>query len=225
MSPINLSLIFISGLNVGMAILILYRNYRNKINVYFSLTIMFVAMWILGVSMFREADSIFSAKLWTWVQNGFGAAIVVPFFLFSVHFPYKKYELNLLHKFLIFLSSFVMLLVVVSPNFWVNEIIIAPHDNNYILNPLGLAYFNFYFLVFMILSFHGFILKYLESSGFLKRQLWYVLVSTGIASVFGYFFAGIMPLLTRELGLYWIGPFFSLPMVLVLTLFIVRKNY
>lgn len=224
MHPINLSLIFIAGLNVGMALLIWLRNPRNKINISFGVTVLMLAGWIFGVAMFREATTEFSAWLWTWMQNGMGSFLVVPFFLFSLYFPYQSFILKKWHIALIVLSLIVVTYVVITPGAWVAKINLKPHANDYVLNMIGLAYFNLHFFFYLIFTFYILIRKYVVSEGVFKNQLWYLLWGTGIMAFFGSIFSSIYPLVTQTLGPYWIAPYFSLPMIIVLSHLIFKKN-
>lgn len=223
MHPINLSLIFIAGLNVGMGLLIFLRNPKNKINISFSITILMLAGWIFGVSMFREATTETVAWIWSWVQNGFGSFLVVPFFLFSLYFPYQNFVLKLWHKVLIILSLVVITYVVVMPGVWVVKINLHPHANDYVLNMVGLAYFNLHFFFYLMFTFYNLIKKYIDSEGIFKSQLRYLIWGTGIMAFFGSMFSSIYPLATQTLGPYWIASYFSLPMIIILTHLIFKK--
>lgn len=213
-----------AGLNIGMAILILIRNPKNKINITFFLAVLMLAGWIFGVAMFREASTEISAWLWTWMQNGMGAFLVVPFFLFSLYFPYQNVVLKTWHKLLIILSLVVISIVVVTPGLWVSKIHLIPHNNDYELNMIGLVYFNLHFFFYLGFAFYNLIKKYLSSEGIFKKQLLYLIWATGIMSFFGSLFSSIYPLVTQTLGPYWVASYFSLPMILVLTHFIFRKE-
>lgn len=224
MSWINIGLIFVAGLNVGLALLIWLRNPKDKINITFALGVFLIATWTLGAAMFREAQTEQAAWVWTWIQNGAGALIVVPFFLFSLYFPYQNIKLKNWQWLLIGFSVIAMIAVTVIPGAWVKEIELIPHDNTYQLNRLGLVYFNLHFFFYLIFGFYILINKYLTNQGFARRQLAYVISSLAIAGLIGSFFAALMPLIFLKLGPYWVGPYFSLPMILILLRFIYRKD-
>jgi superfamily I DNA and RNA helicase len=86
----NLGLIFIAGLNIGLASLVWLRNPKNKINITFFATVLLVATWTLGMAFFRESKTEQLAWFGTWLQNGSGAMLVIPFFLLSIYFPYQN---------------------------------------------------------------------------------------------------------------------------------------
>lgn len=220
MHYVNLGLIFISGLNLGLATLIHLLNPKNKINRTLSLAVLFLATWTLGIAMFRQSSTESSAWFWTYVQNMSGALIVIPFYLFSIYFPYQTKTIDKKNKLLIFLSIIIVFFIVIIPGVWIKKIYLIQSSNYYDLNLLGVLYFNFHFLVYLILAFYTLIKKYFESLGFVKRQIFVTLVATSIIALFGSFFSAIIPLVFLQLGPYWLGPYFSLPMLIILVKFV-----
>jgi len=222
---INLSLIFVAGLNVGLALLIWLRNPKNKINITFALGVFFVATWTLGMAMFRESRTETAALIWTWIQNGSGSFIVIPFFLFSLYFPYQNKVLKKWQIILIAISIVIISLVVVVSNAWTKEIRLSPSNNDYNINFWGIAYFNLHFYFYLILAFYNLFKKYKESQGFIRKQLLYIILFGGIIALFGGIFGAIIPLIMLSTaGPYWLGPYFSLPMVIFLSWFIYKKD-
>ncbi|MFA6322980.1 MAG: histidine kinase N-terminal 7TM domain-containing protein [Candidatus Buchananbacteria bacterium] len=224
MSYINLGLIFIAGLNLGLAIFIFLLNPKNKINLSLSLGIFFLAAWTLGMAMFREAGTERMAWFWSYVQNASGAFIVIPFYFFSVYFPHQGQSIKTRNIFLVFLSALVMFCVVVVPGFWVKKIYLIPSNNQYDLNAIGVLYFNLHFFCYLLLSFRNLLKKYLVSSGFAKRQIFVTLIATSIIAIFGSVFSALIPLIFLQLGPYWLGPYFSLPMLIILVRFVYTNN-
>lgn len=221
----NIGLILVAGINIGLAILIWLRNPKNKINITFVLSVFFLATWALGIAMFREAKNEQTALMWTWIQNGSGSLMVIPFFLFSLYFPYQSIALKRWQIFLMAISIIFMFMIIVISNAWVKEIHLNPSNNDYSINFWGILYFNFYFYCYLILAFYNLFKKYQESQGFIKKQLLYIILATGIIALFGSIFGALIPLiLLRSAGPYYWGPYFSLPMVIFLTYFIYKKE-
>src|SRR3989338_388236 len=137
MSLINIGLIFVAGLDLGMAFLMWLRNPKNKINISFAVAIFFLATWTLGVAMFGEAATMKSAWFWVWIQNFAGGLMVIPFFIFSIYFPYQNFVLKNWHKFLIFLSIGALAINVFVPGIWIKVIYLQPHNNDYLINRWG----------------------------------------------------------------------------------------
>jgi hypothetical protein len=223
MHYINLGLIFVAGLDLGLAVLVYSLNPKNKINIYFALGVLFIAIWTLGMAMFREAKTETAAIAWTWVQNGFGSYIVIPFFFFSIYFPYQHYVLKKWQKLFIAASIVVISLVVVIPGAWTKTIRLAPSNDDYKLNFWGILYFNVYFYFYYILGFYNLFKKYFKSGGFAKIQLSYIIAGLAAVSLVSSIFAVFIPLLIlHSVGPYWIGPYFSLPIIAIIIHFIYR---
>jgi len=225
MQLINLGLILITGLNIALASLIWARNPKNKINISFAIAVFLVGTWALGMAMFREADSISAAWKWTWLNFGSGALILIPFFLFSIYFPYQKWKLKTWHKVLIILSVLIALLDVVIPGAWITSIYYSSSGIEYLVtNRWGLAYINIYILIYLGLTFYNFYIKYIESTGFTKRQLFYVMIATGIMAIFSFTFGTAVPLIIAGKGPHWLGPYSSIFMILLISYFIFKKE-
>jgi len=220
---INISLIFIAGLNVGLALFIWLRNPKNKINIYYSLGVFFIGLWALGASLFREADGLLEARIWTWFQNGFGALIVIPLLFFSINFPYASRKVSILQKILIWISILAVLYVAIIPGVWYTKINLTPHANDYEINLTGYLYFLIFLLFYLILSFIILIKKYFKSEGFQKTQLKYLIIASGITGVFATINSAILPIwLNAEYN--WIGPLFSLPLIVIVSYFLFKKE-
>jgi len=225
MSLINLGLIFVAGLDLGFAILIYFLNPKNKINISLALTVFFLATWTFSMGMFRNASTELSAILWTWIQNESGSLLVIPFFFFSLYFPYQKMILKKWQIVTILMSIIIITLVVVISNAWASKIYLNPPNNDYLINFWGIAYFNLHFYVYLALSFYILLKKYRENEGFIKKQLKYLIVASGIIAIFGGIFGAIIPLvLLHSAGPYWIGPYFAVPTVIILLRFIYKKD-
>ena len=119
MSLINLGLIFVAGIDLGFAIFVYLLNPKNKINISLALTVLLVSSWTFGMALFRSSYNQTDALMWTWVQNGSGALLVVPLFFLSVYFPYQNIILKTWQLYLIALSIIIMMAVVFIPGAWV----------------------------------------------------------------------------------------------------------
>ncbi len=113
---------------------------------------------------------------------------------------------------------------VVIPGVWVKNIELKPSGNIYALNRLGIGYFAIHFYIYLILAFYNLFNKYKESDNFIKKQLLQLILFASIISFFGGFFSVLIPLILLDLGPYWVGPYFSLPLIFYLSWFIFKKN-
>ncbi|MBU1163955.1 hypothetical protein KKA15_00140 [Patescibacteria group bacterium] len=223
MQYINIGLIFIAGLNVGLAFLIWRRNPKNKINISYALAVLFVGIWTLGAGMFRGVDNLFAARIWTWVQNGFGSVAAVSFYFFSLYFPFQKKQISLLAKVLVVVSIIIVMFVVVAPGVWYSQIYLDPPNNDYEIALPGYLYFVVFFLFYMGGAFYHLTRKYLTSEGFVKQQLKVVIYATGLLSIASTLFNVLLPYwINVEQN--WIAPYFSIIMVIILTNYIFKKE-
>ena len=221
---INLALLFVAGLNLGLAVVIWSWNPKHIINISLALSITFLASWTLGMAMFRESSNELTAWAWTWLQNGSGSLIVISFYILSIYFPYQTQIIKPWQYVAMAASVVVMLLIVFIPGAWIVKINLNPTNNDYELNRFGLTYFNIHFYLYLVLAFQNLFKKYssMSGSGFAKTQLFFLLTSGGIIALFGSIFAAFVPFVYGHLGPYWLGPFFSLPMIAILLWFMYR---
>lgn len=215
----NIGLILVAGLDLGMALLIWLRNPKNKINITFSLAILFLAFWSFGASMFRESNNLSSAWFWTYFQNFFGPLTAIPLFLFSIYFPYQDIIIEKWYKITLLICILIISIFVFIPALWTKKILLISHENDYDINRLGIFSIGLIFYILMFLTFNNFRKKYIKSTGFLQSQLRFIMISTGIMAVFGSVFGIIIPLLLTHNGPYWIGPYFSIFMITLLVYF------
>jgi len=223
MQYINIGLIFIAGLNVGLSFLIWRRNPRDKINIYYALAVLFVGLWSFGAGMFRGADDLFTARIWTWVQNGSGSLVVVSFYFFSLVFPFQLKRLSLTVKTLIAISVLIVLFVVVAPGVWYSQIYLTPPNNDYEIVLPGYTYFVVFFLFYVVGAFYHLIKKYLTSGGFVKQQLKIVICATGLLCIASTLVSVLLPYWINA-SQNWIAPYFSIIMVIILTNYIFKKE-
>lgn len=202
-----------------MALLIWLRDPKNKINIALGLAILFLAEWTFGSGMFRESKNIEAAIFWVKVVEFGGISLIIPFFMFSYYYPFQKTIFSKKKLFYIFLSWFIVLLFLFTPNlyFFNDGITINPPKNNYIFN-YGYNVFVMYFLFYISWAYINLFKKYKESHGFIRTQLSYIIIGTGIISLFGTFF-GVITTLFFDAKYFWIGSYFSVPMIIILIYF------
>lgn len=216
----NIGLILVAGLDFGMALLIWLRNPRHKINISFAITIFFLAVWTFGAGMFRESQTVEAAIFWARALNIGGIILIIPFLLFTIYFPYQTFRLSNLTKGIITLAVIGILVVLFAPDFWFirNTLVISPPNNNYQVT-WGYYLFNIYFLFYIGWAYLNLLRKFLVSTGFVRIQLRFILIGTGVISFFGTVLSSISPIFFN-LKYFWIGPYFALPMIVILIYFI-----
>ena len=215
MSLINISLIFVAGVNVGLAILIWLRNPNNKININLALSALALGLWSFSEAIFREASTIQNAILWGRLENIFGSLVVLFFFFFTLYFPYQHKKLNYILKSLILVSLTALYLIILSPKFYLIGVVLEPSNNDFILHPVGRAYYALYFLAYLPIAFYWLIRKYIKSYGIFRKNILSIIFATGFMSLFGIIFGIMMPLVLGRNNP-WYAPYFSIPMAIIL---------
>lgn len=219
MSWINIGLIFVAGLNVGLALLIWLRNPKDKINITFALSAFFLGIWSLSEAIFREAVTEQSAFFWARLENISGSMVLIFFFFFTLYFPYQSKRLNLISKVLISLSLVVLYYIILFSDIYLIGVSLQPHSNDFSLHQIGIAYYALYFIVYASLSFYLLAKKYFSTDGIFRKNLKTVLFATGFVGLFCTAFGVFIPLIFGRNNP-WFAPYFSLPMVFILTHFV-----
>lgn len=215
----SIGLILVAGLDLGMALLIWLRNPKNKINIFFGLTIFFLAVWSFGCALFKEASSIEVVITSIRILNIGGIIMVIPFFLFSLYFPYETHRLSLISKIFTFLSMIVMIVVLFYPDLWfIRKSIVVMPPNNYFEINFGYWFFSLYFLFYIIFAYYNLLMKYKVSVGFNRVRLYYILIGTGPLAFFGTIVGLVSPFIYNA-KYFWVGPYFSIPMLICLIYF------
>lgn len=218
----NIFLIVLSIIQLGLGVYIYFRNPRHEINISYSLFILSVLSWIIGIAVFRSTANISTAFIWAKLYY-VSATLTAPTFLcFTFVFPYKKILLKLIHKILIILPSIIiivfllftkLLIIKVVSRSWGNEVLLSP---NYYL-------FVIYFLIFIIWSFYNLFNKYKISDGIHRWQLRWLIAGTLTSFVLGIIFDLILPW-AGNYQLIWYGPAFSVIWMGFMSYILFKKN-
>lgn len=194
-----------------MALFVWTRNPGHKINRIFALNHLGLAGWALFLSFFREAKSESTAIILATIQNFFASSSVLPFFIFSVFFPYQRYRVPFIFKMLIGMSASIVVILAVWPGVWINGVILDSPNNDFTVNFFSHLYYLIYFYVLMGASIVNFIVKYINSSGFFRTQLLFLVPSFIIMITFAGFVAIFSSLISLRGGYLWLVPYLILP--------------
>jgi len=205
----NIILIIVAALNFLLGFYILFKNVKNKVNLYFGLTIVCTGLWTLAIAIFYSIENVTFLYLWAKVFYSSGALIIFFFLLFSINFPFSL-RVNSLSKLLFALPLLVVLFSVLYPKLLIKDIFFETPDFHYILEDLfwQMTFF-IYFLVYLGISYYFLMKKFVKSEGLIKSQLKFVLLIMPFAFLSGIIFDIILPLY-RIYYLDWLGPIFSL---------------
>lgn len=222
MSLINVVLVLVAGLNLGMALLIWMRNPKNKINIYFALSVLMIGLWSFGEAMLRQASTDFLALFWARTENLFGFLIAAFFVFFTIYYPYENLKPSLIFKSLVFLVAAIGVFIITTP-IYINEVIVSPPATDFIGLFWGRLIFTLTFFIILLSGFAILVKKYFSAKGIIKKNLLSILVATGIFGTLGGYFGVVLPFFTGRDNP-WFAPLFSVPMVIVLVWFIFRKE-
>lgn len=205
----TLILFFISLFNLGLATLIIFRNWKERVNIFYSLTLVAISFWSFGLGMFR-LSSFESGRYWAIFYYIAASFIVTYFLYFARAFVGKNIGKTSFLKHLIFHSSNIIIIIILLTNFhFIKEYTLEPWGKNI---KLGYVYF---FYTTHVVVYIGYSIRILFKhfgfvSGVKKTQLKFVVLGTAIAS-----FATIpnlfIPFFTYKYV--WFGPYPTLIMI------------
>ncbi|MDD2807599.1 MAG: histidine kinase N-terminal 7TM domain-containing protein [Patescibacteria group bacterium] len=219
MNSINIGEILVSFLNFFLGLLVWLRNRNSKINLMLALSLMLLALWALGESMFRESVDLSAATFWAIFENLSGSLVPVSFFIFCIYYPYQSFKIKPYLKFLIVASLFIDIIIIITPSLYLDHIILMPPFNNFSSALPGRVYYSVFFCSYLLIAFYILMKKFFKSQGLIKKNSLIILLATGSLAIFGTLPGVILPLI-YGVDNPWYVAYLSLPMVIVLTWFI-----
>ncbi|MBU1036603.1 hypothetical protein KKF32_01030 [Patescibacteria group bacterium] len=204
----NLILIIVAVLNFILGIIIFSKNKKNIVNILFVLLMLGVSLWSMGLALSRELAGTLDSLNWSRSTYFSSLFIGLILFYFSVVFPYSK-KISFYNNILGLVPFvFLSLMMILKSDFIIKEMLVMPwgYDNVYMI---GYPVFLIVLIYYFVLSFINFIRKYLNSEGIIRIQLRFIIISFGIASIFGIIFDLILPYYNYW-KLNWLGPYFTI---------------
>ncbi len=204
-------LVLISSLiSLGMAIFILSRGLRNKINLYFSLLTISTFMW--GISLlFARTMTIDQWRFWAYFAYIAALAIVVFLFYFTLHFAYKIKELKFWQHLLVILPALFFSSIIYVKNYFIVDAVQDVINTEYVLvhNKFFYILYSIYFLTMILFALHFLWIKQKNADGVLKRGLLILFVAILIGLIFGTYFDLILCYF-GNFHYIWVGQIFTL---------------
>ena len=178
-------------INLGLALLVYFKDRKNRINITFSLLIFCVAVWnFTNLMSYITIDN--DALFWTKM------AILAPLFIpavvlyFSLIYPEKK-KLTWWHFLLIFGPGLVMLPFVPTS---FNIVELSPGSTGVHFVPGSLyIFFTIYFILYMGLGLINIYRSIRKSKGLIRRQLTYIFIGVLLAAAVGIITNAVLPLI------------------------------
>lgn len=200
-------LLIFTLINFLIALFVYFKNPKNRVNIWFSLTTLSIAFWVFTNAACLKVESVKFAVLWSQISYISAILIASFFFYFSLFFPPKvstleKCRVKNYHKFYLIFTIPIIAIIIFFPGFTVKTVVLYPWK---IITGLGLYIFAIYFLSTMGWAFYNLIRKYGISYGIERLQMKYLFLGALLSFVFGSICNLIFPLL-GEYKFVWFGP-------------------
>lgn len=219
----NILLLITAGLTLGVGIFVLLRGAKEKINLYYFLTSLFMFVWCVSLFIFRyyKADEL--SDLGGRTSYVAGLLMVLFFYLFSAHFPFVKSKINRTIIVLYSLATIYFFLVIYFSRFFIKEAVIingvvsSYHNNlNYIVHSILLAWL-------IVLGLFTMYRKISGIEGIYRKRLLLLFFVSSLAGFFGFLFDVVYPYF-MDFSFNWLGPLFLTLMALAVGKMIIIEN-
>ena len=221
--PYQVILLFIVAvLNSFFSYFILGKE-KTSINKLFSIITIAVAFWALFLGLFINTRDL-SYAIWFANIYYISAAIIPPaFFYFSLLFKTDKKELSKKHAiFLLPLAVFVFGLII-NKNFLLEKVFFSDFGKDVVFNKNIYSLYILYFIFFVLISYYNLVKTYLKTRDkYEKIQFKFIFFGTTISYILGMVFNLFLP--WKDYSLIWLGPIFTLIMVISLGYAIIKHH-
>ena len=207
----NILLLVSALLNLAMAIFVITRGLKNKINLYFSLLTLATFIW--GISLFfaRTMTIFEQSQFWAYFAYIAALGISLSLFYFALHFPYKIKNLNFERHLLVLLPALIFASIIYVENWFIVGMSRDIPNTNYILEYNKSAYiiFAIYFILIVLMALYFLWVKYKRADGIIKKQLGVLSFTILIGLMLGTYFDLIICYFGNFQHV-WIGPISTL---------------
>lgn len=206
-------------LNFILAIIILSRGVRDKINVFFGLISFTTAIWSIAILGFYliELSGIYSS-IWIIITHSAAALIALFFLFFTLNFPISISKNRLVH-FLILVPPFIIFYLL----FFTKQIIGNVFNYKYDINS-GYLFYIIYIIFYFSSAFFALFLQFKKANDSVhKAQIKYVFVGALLSSVS----ASVTDLIFPFINIFnytWLGPVFTIFLVIAIAYAILRHH-
>lgn len=222
--PYQVVLLFIVAVINAVFSYFILRGPKNPTNVLFSLVTLTVSFWSVNLAFFILNSDLNTALLFANFYYISAAAIPFLFFFFSVFFLNEKKKLRFYHYILISPIVLLILFLFFDKYFLVTNVFVDSYGKNVNFTGRHYEYYILYFIFYVLLAYYQLFRKFLVSKINIEiAQLKFIFLGTLLSFALGMYFNLILP----AIGNYefiWLGPPFSLIMVLSIGYAIARHN-
>src|SRR3989344_8876945 len=160
----NLILYLVALLDLILIILIWRSGRRNEASAAYSLFVLWVILWTIGIALFRQSTDHEYMLFWNR-EFIFSAALIASSLLhFSFVFPPSRNKISVVKKIFIYLPTLFILWAVLTPEDLLKDIVRRDWGNERILG-WGYIYYGLYFVIISSWAFLNLFRKFLKSKG------------------------------------------------------------
>ncbi len=211
--------------DLGWTIFIFLHNPKDKINIFFALTVLGLGIWsacaaLLGWSVSSYDLSIIIRKC-AFIAGLFAA---MNFFIFTYYYPYRKKFLSS-EAILQILLSFTVTVLLVSSDIFIKGAVRSGGEWMHTYNPLPYGIFSLVLLFYLVFGFYNLFTSALSGEKGLPYRSLVIIVGVGAVAVLGVLFSLVMPYINVEYTRFlWIGPASSLFTIMWISYFVFLKR-
>jgi len=217
-----IALLFVAISNFILASIIYQQNIpKIAYNIFYSFFAFFVGLWAFSMMMFRSVADMSYSIFWMKLTYVSAVGIACSFLYFILFFPKNK-KLKKITNFFICTFSLIMVILILSNNFLVQKVILLPWGKEVITSKWAHFIFAIYFISFFFGAISFCLYKYRNSTGIIRDQFRYIFFGIAIPGVLGTFFNLAIPLFFNTHRLTWLGPLFTIIMVIFIAYAITR---
>ncbi len=208
---ISIALFITVFLNLILGLLIYFRGREKRVNVIYSLNVIAIVGWTLAMIIYRLVG-IETSLFWCLVLYISPTFIASSFLYFTYIFPTQSKKMSSYKKWLIFLGNFIIIILVLIPDFIIKEVIVKSGSEKVIVFGSGYVIYVIYTALYFSYGFLRLFKKYIQSQGIARSQIMYLLSGYAIAANSAFVTNLFMPWFGRT-EFNWLGQFLTLSMV------------
>ena len=218
MDWLNFGLIFVGGISLCFAIFIWLINKKNRINIYFGISLAAVSFWVASEGIMLLVRDEQYVRLFGVMTYFFGLIVPFSFLFFSFYFPFEARHFKKNLKIIFWILLLAGLVVCIIPDLLVRQGVVGTNgvNNDMRVNPLGFWFYAVLFFLFFVWSFYNLITKYINAQGYTKIQIRPILLGSLFLFVFASIFDLIIPYFEGEI-FGWVGPYATIIMLVAIS--------
>lgn len=223
MRPQGFLLLLISIPNFILGSLVLLRNVKDKVNLYFALFALFVGLWALGLAGFIFSHDA-NVAIW-WAKGYYTAAALIAWAFLNFSLVFSGYKRpTVLSQIVRFVPTLGILVMIYGfTDFLIQGIAYRSWGKEVILNKSGYLVYSLYFTLYVVIGFIVTFRAFLHARGVQRVYLKFVVIGLLVAFGFGALFNLFYPAFGNYRYI-WVGPLFTLAYVTLVAYAIVKHK-